>query len=92
MSEDNLSSDSDRDISDSHETITAIIDQLLERYLNLLDQYQKLRQSMAKSLSSVGHSSRLVKSITHSIKGVYVPCTSEFQQSESYALWARLLR
>ncbi|MCJ1259729.1 hypothetical protein MMC24_007568 [Lignoscripta atroalba] len=45
-------SQSSLDSTESHKTLTAALDELLEQYLNLLDQYQILRQSLAKRLSS----------------------------------------
>ena len=38
---------------DSKETLVRFLDDLLERYLNLLDQYQILKQSLAQCLSTV---------------------------------------
>ncbi len=37
----------------SKETLVRSLDELLERYLNLLDEYQKLRQILNDNLSSV---------------------------------------
>lgn len=37
----------------SKETLNRSLDDLLERYLNLLDQYQSLQQGLARHLSSV---------------------------------------
>lgn len=38
---------------DSKETLVRFLDDLLERYLHLLDQYQILQQSLAQCLSTV---------------------------------------
>lgn len=39
--------------SDSREALVRDLDHLLERYLNLLHQYQSLQQTLSKQLSSV---------------------------------------
>lgn len=41
-------------IRDSEEILMQTLDDLLERYLDLLDKYQSLQQAFSKQLSAVG--------------------------------------
>lgn len=79
------------------ESLIVRLDELLEKYLETLDQYQKARQELSTQLSSVScplnplNLSGSTNLLTSPVKGIPLPRTSKFQQSVTCSLWPGLL-
>lgn len=78
---------------ESKETLARSLDDLLERYLNLLNEYQKLQQDLNKSLAIVySASAHHLDNVLMLQIGLYITCASQLFQSESDSLRQGLLR
>lgn len=75
------------------ETFMGDLDDLLERYLDLVHRYTSLHQTMAKGFASVGWSCPAKKPCPLNLDlGVFVPCPSQFLESQQAPLWPGILR
>jgi len=71
------------------------LDELLERYLHTLDEYQKVRNEMSEKLASVCHYQHLnhVRAMLTRMAGLYVISSSQLPQLLFYySVWKGLLR
>ena len=70
----------------SKETLVRSLDDLLERYLHLLDQYQSLQQSLAQILSKVSIDLADFLEFFSICTGLPITCSSQFFKPESHSL------
>lgn len=77
---------------ESKEKLVRSLDDLLKRYLHLLDQYQTLQQSLAQLLARVWIDLAGYLDSDSICTGLSITCSSQLFKSESYSLRPGSLR
>lgn len=83
--------------SGAQEELVRALDDLLERYLHLLDRYQTLQQDLTKHLSAVRPSlyyspSQVMGLIMSFVSGIFLPRRGQLQITEPHSLRPGFLR